>query len=879
MKNFDWFSRLTHEYRSCTMTQRVAGGLGVALLLLTTGVAVGQSAAASDASPGAAQEQQQDGYAIHQTADLGGHMSGVSGSGAMYDTLVNIQSGPRVLGQTFTMHALPGTKHPLLDDLTAFSNGFGGDPDEYNTLNFSKGKLYEFSGVFRRDRQYFDYDLLGNALIPGGQSVPIGPAGSLGSYAWPQMNDSPFKFNTVRRMTDTNLTVFPLSKITLRAAYSQNVFQGPTLSPGGIGLTEGEGVTGMLLQEFMRNSTDDFIGGIDWKPYAETKITFEEEVTHFKENSYYTLDPSTLTVQESNGLPVSLGGYNSTAPYAATNCSPSVATPGVVLTSASGSSGLPVVDPACNVNASYARYQPTRLLYPTEILRFQSSSIRNIEANGSFRYTEARSNLPNYYDSWQGQYYVPASGSKPASDIRTETFTGWSSAKRHDVGAEFGITWQAMKNFSLSDQIYFSNVHEPGRTDIAGAESTEATATAPGYGTINYAGTFTPATATFVGNSNGVLSFGYFGQKILTNNATATWDASSRATLSLTYRYGSNTIVQGAAISSNPANESLTIFENGGILNVAVRPTEHWDINGTVEAIYDNNVLTPIDPRQTQHYRIHTLYRPRPWATISAAYNDRERRNNTNNSGDWSKQAGGVFLGPDLPPTTAGAAAGPLDHVDHSRVLSVGAVLAPNEHYEFDVNYSYSDVYTATNICYDASSSATLPGAATASGTACPGATVRGTTYYEFGPVKDFMDAPTQYASIGLMYVPNKSLHTGAGYRISAVSGNQFFNDAQAVNGSLQSAYQTPYLNVAWTVRPGWIWKAEYDYYGYGEGGPSGAPYCSENNPTPTAPATVLSCAAAGLPGPTGLTESPAGLSAPRNFHANNVTLAMHYEF
>jgi cytochrome c553 len=34
-------------------------------------------------------------------------------------------------------------------------------------------------------------------------------------------------------------------------------------------------------------------------------------------------------------------------------------------------------------------------------------------------------------------------------------------------------------------------------------------------------------------------------------------------------------------------------------------------------------------------------------------------------------------------------------------------------------------------------------------------------------------------------------------------------------------------LNVAWTVHPGWIWRAEYNYYGYGEGGPSGAPFCS----------------------------------------------------
>lgn len=875
MKNIDWFSRLTNECRTSANIHRVAGGVGVAILLLMTGVAAGQGAT-SDAA-GAAQAQQ-DGYDIHQTVDLGGHMSGVSGSGSMYDTLVNIQSGPRVLGETFTMHAAPGTKHPLLDSLTAFSTGFGGDPNEFSKLDFSKGKLYEFSGVFRRDRQYFDYDLLGNASIPGGQSVPIGPAGSLGSYAWPQTNDSPFEFNTVRRMTDTNLTVFPLSKITLRAAYSQNVFQGPTFSPGGLS----EGATSMLLQEFMRNSTDDFIGAIDWKPFQETKFTLEEEVMHYKENSYYTLAPGTLSVQEADGTAVSLGGYNSTSPYAASNCGPSAATPGVVLTSASGSNGMPVVDPACSVNESYLRSQPTRLLYPTEIFRFQSSSIRNIQTNGSFRYTEARSNLPNYYDNWQGLDYVAAKGTTPASYVRTQTFTGWSYAKRHDVGAEFAIAWQAMKNFSLSDQVYFSDVHEPGSTDVSGVKVTEGSSTAPGYGTINYAGPMTSGAATEEGNSNGVTAYNYFGQKILTNNVTATWDATSRATVSLTYRYGSDTIVQGAAVASNPASESLTIFENGGILNVALRPTSHWDINGTVEAIYDDNVLTPVDPRQTQHYRIHTMYRPKPWATLSAAYNDRERRNNTNNSGDWSTQSGGVYLGPDLPPTTAGAAAGPLDHVDHSRVLSLGAVLAPSEHYGLDINYSYSDVYTSTNICYDAASSATLPGAATVSGTACPGTSaVRGSSpaYYEFGPVADFMDAPTQYASIGLVYIPNKALHTSAGYRISAVSGNQFFNDAQAVNGSLQSAYQTPYLNVAWTVHPGWVWRAEYDYYGYGEGGPSGAPLCSNSNPTLTTPAPGVPCNSSGITGPTGLTESPAGLSAPRNFHANNVTLGMHYEF
>jgi hypothetical protein len=70
------------------------------------------------------------------------------------------------------------------------------------------------------------------------------------------------------------------------------------------------------------------------------------------------------------------------------------------------------------------------------------------------------------------------------------------------------------------------------------------------------------------------------------------------------------------------------------------------------------------------------------------------------------------------------------------------------------------------------------------------------------------------------------------------------------------------------------IWKAEYNYYGYGEGGPSGAQLCSTST---SFTATVVPCAS--LPYPTGVTEPSSGLTAARNFHANNVMLGVHYEF
>ena len=243
---------------SFTTIRRIAEGIGVAVLLVTTGMILGQNATPGAPKPaaGASDSAVPSGYSVHESVDLGGHMVGLSGSGAMYDTMVNEHSGPRMLGETFEMRALPGNKNPMFDSLSAFSGGFGGDPNNFAKLNFYKGKIYEFSGIFRRDRQYFDYDLLANAGIRSGLSTPIGPTGATtGSLAWPQEQQSEFMYNTVRRMTDTNLTLFPLSAVTVRAGYSQNIFGGPSLTPSGYQFA---GSYATVVQEMQRNSTDNF---------------------------------------------------------------------------------------------------------------------------------------------------------------------------------------------------------------------------------------------------------------------------------------------------------------------------------------------------------------------------------------------------------------------------------------------------------------------------------------------------------------------------------------------------------------------------------------------------------------------------------------------
>jgi len=865
MKMIGWLFNRQHIP---TRSRRIAGGVGVAILLVTTGIAIAQDPASPPAASGA-QVSAPDGYVIHQSIDVGGRMNGLTGSGAMYDTLINQKSGPRVLGETFELHALSTNKNPLVDDLKAFSNGFGGDPMNFAKLDFSKGKVYEFSGLFRRDRRYFDYDLLGNPNIPGGQAIPIGPTASpTGSLAWPQLNTSAFLFNTVRRMTDTSLTLLPLSQFTLRFNYSHNNFEGPSLSPSGYQVA---GSYDVHLFEYQRQSTDDYTFAMDWKPVQGTRLTFEEQIDHFKENSFFTLDSNYFNVQEADGTKVELlANYDMLTPYTTSSCNAGSMGGNPMLTAAT-TGGLPIINPACAVSTSYLRTAPTRALFPTEIFRLQSTSLKNISMNGEFRYTKAKMNMPFYNENFQGLTV----GSKTAGATRSLAYVATGSGQREAVAADYGVVWQITPKFSLSEQINYSLVHQPGTTTMLRLTTSTTpldTTTSTGNETINNPTVITTISAqgasTFEGSGNiGAPSPDYFGQKFTTNNLTATWDATARSTFSLTYRYRTHVIGEG--IPNNTAlapgatnNGTVTINENGGIFNAALHPAHNWDLNGSVEVLYDDNAFTPMGPRQTKHYRVHTLYRPKTWATISGAYNDLERHNNTNNTGSTPID-------------------GPLNHVDYSRVFSAAADLAPSEHYGFDIDYAYSDVYLASNICYDGGATAALPlAAAPANGAGCPGATVRGASYLEFGPVKNFMHAPTQTGSAAFTVSPSTKAHASAGYRISSVNGSRFFNDPRDVNGSLVSKYQTPFFNVAYTVHPGVILRAEYDFYSYGEGGPSGAKYCSTSAalPSATTPAPVVLCSS--LTGvQTGMTLSNAGETMARGFHANNLTLGMHWEF
>jgi hypothetical protein len=808
------------------------------------------------------------GYIGHYTVDMGGRISNQVGAGAMYDTLVNLQSGPRMNGVTIELRRPATNKGGFADIVHAMGSGFGGDPYNYAKLSASKGRYYEFNGIYRRDRQYFDYDLLGNPNLPSGITLPIGKVSAPTGYlAWPQPQHSSDMTNSVRRMYDTDLRLYPLAKISLRLGYSHNIFEGPSLLP----VRSAAGYSyNSLMEQYQRHLTDEYTATLDWKPIRGTLITYEQRIHHYKDESYITLDPNGFLVQEADGTPAYLGNWDGATNASATpttawtpysegkSCNAnSVISSTQFLYPSPTVGGRPIIDPACFVLTSYSRTEPTSINLPSETLRFQSTSIKNLVFNGQFSYSLGNMKVPNFFETGTGLW----------GTTREEFFAASATGKREVYSGDLGVIWQVTRNFDLADQVTLSANAQPGSITIP-SYTKLTTATTAGSETVNSVNlTTTVVTTGAPPYSHAISSMGtqttYFGNEQLVNNLTASWTVSPKLNMALTYRYGNRNIGLNTNITpSTLARTTFAISEQGVIFNAAYRVSKDWDLNGSIEALYDDNAFTTMSPRQVRHYRVHTKFRPAKWAIISAAYNDMERHNNTNNA--------------NLPNY------GPLDHVDYSRTASISGMLTPNEHVAVNFDYAYGDVYTATNICFSNMNKdfVGLAGTAVLDSTGAASVCVTSSTT-ALWKARAFADAPTQHGSLGLLMTPTNKLKFGIGYQVSAVNGTQFFNDARAVNGSMHSTYQTPYVKIDWQARPSLIWKAEYNYSGYGEGGVSGAESCTTTFLTAanvsTIASTVKPCATISVQ--TGMNSTPAGMTAPRNFHANNILLGLHYEF
>src|SRR5208283_2646136 len=303
-------------------------------------------ASANPQTPAAEPGMTSGGYLIHSAVEFGYRANDVTGSGDMYDTLVNLQQGPRLLDQTLSMQSIEH-QGMLFDDLYLNSFGWGGDPNNVLRVRADKNKWYNFVGSFRRDQSFSDYDLLANPLNP----PPPGPSTPWGSSPSIAVPNSPHLFDTTRRVSDVDLTLLPHSRVSFRFGFSHNNMTGPSFS------SIHEGTEGLLYQPVI-TTLNAYRLGVDFKIAPRTVLSYDQFLDYFKgdtDTQLASFAPALL----STGVPVELGLSIDTV-----NREPCAVVPPATSLIVGGV----LTNNTCSAYFSYSRIQRIRTSTPTERL-------------------------------------------------------------------------------------------------------------------------------------------------------------------------------------------------------------------------------------------------------------------------------------------------------------------------------------------------------------------------------------------------------------------------------------------------------------------------------------------------------------------------------
>jgi len=776
----------------------------------------------------------QGNYNIKQAIEFGGRITSVSGDEQSYDTMVNLQTGPRLLNFTTEMRSLD--HRGTFFDRFYFSNfGYGGDPNVVTTLRVSKNKWYMFDGMFRHDENFWDYSLMANPFNP-----PTPQANAPANFN-PIVNTppnlvntaiigiSPHYFNTRRDMQNYGVTILPDAKIRFRLGYNYNSNHGPTYS------TIHEG-TEQFLFENLSATMNQYRVGVDFRFLPRTNISYDQTW------SYYKTDPGAIDQNQQfspgNGFsPVDLGVSWNGPP-----CNPAFQPSGLVSSN-------------CNSFYNYSTHRRTRWNAPTEQVSVQSNFLPSLQVSGRFMYTGSDLNVNDYQQAFSGlvsrSFLSNYSEFGPINGRHVTTYT--------DIGA----TWQITREFSLVDSFHYGNWQDPAQyvstqcsffsnslvvlpnvfTPTAALPSTSCSTPAGlPLGTPNHASGSAPD--ILVNTDSNFLK-----QQITTNLIEGQVQISPKAGAYFGYRYThrviadnffntenaiyfpSNAARGNCALSGGVLPDGCTqnpdgsvsfvtpgasfgppgitdINTNSAVLGLWAKPTPNWNLNFDADIGSADKTFTNLGARNYQLLRARAKYRVSSRMNLTA-----------------------YFL------TTNGQ--NPLVTVNGTQHnLNVGSTLSltPSEKFSAQLGYNYDNIYSSTLICYTSSQAQPgLPGCPDVSGL------VQQQSTYSSRINTGFLD---------LLFNPLPRLNLEVGANLSAATGSELnLNPLSPIatlpTGPLNSTWYQPYAVVSYHFAKDWTGRVRYDYYSYHEASDG----------------------------------SYQDLFAPRNFHANLVTLSIRYAF
>ncbi len=233
--------------------------------------------------------------------------------------------------------------------------------------------------------------------------------------------------------------------------------------------------------------------------------------------------------------------------------------------------------------------------------------------------------------------------------------------------------------------------------------------------------------------------------------------------------------------ANDTARNVYDIHEQAGLLGVTARPMDALRINGDFLFGYNDYSFTRISPRQVQSYKVHARYNPRPWASLDAAVDINENRDNVHT----------------------------VNNIEHGRAYSAAVTLSPKATFWVDFGYSYVDIYTQTEICFADTGSTMFSTPCPVAGASSPLGTL---SYYT---------SRDNYAYVDTMWKPQKRVTAMLGYGGSVVRGSTTFLNALTPTGTLDFTYLKPFVGVAFDVYKGLSYKTAWNYFGYDTHGPA----------------------------------------------------------
>lgn len=571
------------------MKLRLYTALIIAILPLQVAVSQEtQSAPTGSASQAPPEDKKLGNFVVQQSFEFGYRTVDVNNQKlnptdptnlSMYDTLVNEHTGPRLLEQTLSMQS-PDHNGLLFDNLFVSSFGFGGDPNNVARAQLTKYNWYDFNALFRRDWNFFDYNLLANPLNPSNStpSIPI--------------TFSPHRYNMVRRMSDLSLIVKPQSKVSLRLGYGRNTWQGPSFTT--IPEASEEEIIETVLVQRNNVITDQYQVGVDFKLLPRTTISYDQFVTHTKYGTSWT-DQSFSWVLP-NGTPTDLGivwntqnGQPCTTPF---NPAP------------------PVVDPTCSQYLAYSRSNPIRTNAPAEQLSLHSNYFSRLDLTGRVSYSslDMTSAFSDFFNGF-------------LADTGTRQFTtgGPISGKRINVNTDVAATLYVTKNLRISDRFHFYNFRIPSMWN-------SLTQTWLGTSALSPVG----PTPDAVDNT---LFTRFLAENTKSNEFDVEYDFSPKLGGRVGYRFQSSLyrhIGENSDLATGDVENDLDIVPvnfHTALFGIWARPTEKLRVNIDVESGTADNFLTRISPRRLLQYRARTTYKPIRGITLAATSNVYEARN------------------------------------------------------------------------------------------------------------------------------------------------------------------------------------------------------------------------------------------------------------